>query len=751
METVQIFHHYRPVRVAYAAQFYDKQQLLDAVNRATLVAGGMYNPILPMGIDDAIVENLIRTFNPDVVENLTGNKIDFLDKQTHLEWPRLGVQSTYSNDKNGATVNLLDVSHKMQEIYENNARDKGQNNCVLPVWEANNPRALFLAFEFGKYPVLNKRDFEAAFLHYLEADEVTLENGATVDPKLYDRYTPIHLTAHDMRLVSGGFGESDNGYYIGYYDDPMDLVNYWNLRAYGKNLIFIEADKAGLDVIEHNNQRDQDRSAPPRGVYRSVWYRTELKRDFITDYLKDAINTPMLHEIPAGYWTGGYSNNAVRPQYESNKNVLAQLEITDNRKQLVFQMPQPPVYKANGYRLPQAVISCVKTFGFYSQNNRHLLEPPAIPGLTSWAAYQLSSHMHGVRLRVGELHLITDTNDSIESLSLIHYDDLFSEIFKLSDLSIERSAPGQLADKLIDHMGGVDSCRIFKVKGVRNLLNGMKVDQSIPWSGAIDKIRDVDLTGKASFDDYKDLYIQQRDTKNLSAQECMDFLITNNLMRAGYNLKCENCGLSFWVNLTQANDYVECEFCYKQVHMAVQIRSRGDIAYRRSGLFGKNNNLEGSVPVALTLMALTRLGGMHDAPFATARKIKSKAAGIDCETDFIVLGRDSERGSDVVIGECKTNMPITRQDVENLLKVKKQLDSNDVTTYISFTKLSPFTADEISLFKEMDDAGACPILFTEKEVAPYNLYFNFDKSELEVPHPFSAHDLARNSKKLYLS
>lgn len=751
METVQIFHHYRPIRVAYAVQFHDKQQLLDAVHRATLVAGGMYNPILPMGVDDEVVKKLIGTFRPDVVENLTDSKVKLLEAREDLDWPRFGVGSTYDNNESGATVNLLDVSHKMQEIYDGSTRRKEKNNCTLAVWEHDDPRALYLAFEFGEYPKLNKRDYGIAFMHYLDAEKIAVKSDDAINLELYDRYTPIHLTTMDLRLRSNGFGESDSGYYIGSYDDPIDLVNYWNLRAYGNNLVFITPDQAGRDLIEHIKLSELGRNTGSRAAYQSVWYRTELTNAFVAEYVKELVNNPLLREVRNGYWTGGFNSTAVEPLYEGNRNVLAQIEADENHRRLVFSLPQPPIYKTSGYRIPQAIMSSVKTFGFYAANNRHLLEPPAIHGLTSWAGYQLTSHMSAVRLRSGELSTFVDTGDSIQRLSLIHYDSLLSEIFKIRGMSIEQSAPGRLTDKLIDHMGGVDSCRIFKVKGVRDLLNGMKVDQSISWSSAVDKIRDFDPdTGNASFDDYKDLYIQQRDTKELTAQECMDFLITNNLMRAGYSLRCENCGLSFWINLTQADDYVECEFCYKQVHMAVQIRTRGDIAYRRSGLFGKNNNLEGSVPVVLTLMALSRFGGMQAGPFCTARTIKDATTGINCETDFISITGDSERGVSIVIGECKTTMPITRQDVDNLLKVKKRLDSEDITAYICFTKLTAFTQDEIALFKEMDAAGVCPILFTGREFNAYNLYFNFDEAELEVNHPYDCSELVRNSRKLYL-
>jgi hypothetical protein len=81
----------------------------------------------------------------------------------------------------------------------------------------------------------------------------------------------------------------------------------------------------------------------------------------------------------------------------------------------------------------------------------------------------------------------------------------------------------------------------------------------------------------------------------------------------------------------------------------------GAWAYRRSGLFGREDHQQGAIPVALTLQEMDTI--LHwEMVYGTSMTLEPAGAGIaPCETDLVIV---SEKGfyEDVVgvaVGECK--------------------------------------------------------------------------------------------------
>src|SRR5690606_9811921 len=119
-------------------------------------------------------------------------------------------------------------------------------------------------------------------------------------------------------------------------------------------------------------------------------------------------------------------------------------------------------------------------------------------------------------------------------------------------------------------------------------------------------------------------------------------------------------------------------------------------AYRRSGLFGRNDNQEGSIPVVLTLLRLYHLHQLNSFAMTSAMSLEPNGAEIQkCETDFVFLVNQS-RGHrvQVAIGECKTRKAITEDDVQNLLRVAKAFPTDRFEVFLIFSKLSDFSDEE---------------------------------------------------------
>ena len=88
-----------------------------------------------------------------------------------------------------------------------------------------------------------------------------------------------------------------------------------------------------------------------------------------------------------------------------------------------------------------------------------------------------------------------------------------------------------------------------------------------------------------------------------------------------------------------------------------QLRDR-NWAYRRSGLFGRDDHQHGGIPVALTLQQLDTQLFSHGMLYTTCLELAPGEAAINaCETDFVVVttGFSHHRPHlpQVIIGECK--------------------------------------------------------------------------------------------------
>ncbi len=222
------------------------------------------------------------------------------------------------------------------------------------------------------------------------------------------------------------------------------------------------------------------------------------------------------------------------------------------------------------------------------------------------------------------------------------------------------------------------------------------------------------------------------------------YLVKKGVFRVGLKLKCTNCELDFWTAIDDLSTEVQCELCGTSFNVTGQLRDR-DWAYRRSGLFGREDHQEGSIPVALTLQQMDTAFSQNII-YTTAMNISPLTSKIEqCETDFVVIGKaDREERVSLGIGECKSAQEITVQDVEHLKQVADAFPSNRIKSYIIFSKTCPFTPEEIERCRAAQDPNrARVILLSDRELEPYFIYERTQKEYDVRVSAISLEDLAK--------
>jgi hypothetical protein len=301
-------------------------------------------------------------------------------------------------------------------------------------------------------------------------------------------------------------------------------------------------------------------------------------------------------------------------------------------------------------------------------------------------------------------------------------------------------------------MGDIQGCRVFKISGVRTLLQSYGPQKHFERSAAIQTIRECDpQTGVPKFSKYERLFIEPRKHGPLTPEQVFTFLVKKGVFQVGLSLVCPHCELEPWIPLDDVATEVGCEYCGKNFLITPQLRDR-NWKYRRSGLFGRENNQEGSVPVVLTLQQLDST--LHDNRiFTTNMLIEPISARIEpCETDFVLIeqGFGSDRVS-VAVGECKTRKEISEDDVRKLSLVADVFEENGLDAFIVFSKIDPFTADEIARCRvAQGNFGMRVIMLTNRELeATYFMYEQTEKEFMIRPSAGYLKGLAESTDIIY--
>jgi hypothetical protein len=772
MPTTNVSISYRPVRIGFLI----KDGSIDDFRRCceinTLLWGGIYNPIIPVGGNDFLTKQLIDLFAVDILYSLTDDPQinSLIKKYPYLENPHHISENIFYEDwhTKKQAVAYIDVLHLIRYFWNEefkHAKDD-HSNCTYVSWSDQDPLAILFTAIFGAYPqsITLKDDYQKAFKNGLRAGDVVIQD--VLDSELSKRITPLNLTG--SRLVNHkGFG-SEDGLFIGNSRQFMDLVMFWNLRASGIETVFLPIDnfeRFKLFATTFINVLDERPSRHPNfedwiGVYflkddkdgyKDILKNFSPKKNFMLSHLTD-VTWNSLNIKPSS------------PQFKP-KSTLSIIEERHGKYNVVIPLPEKPFFDDRTFNQSYVVSIGLNTEFEYPG---YTLRLPYLPDLNEFYSRQVVFDPWTLRVGNNEIGLIEDSNCESVTLYPIAIADVMIKVFERAGFKVDISPAGRLADLIITNMEGIEGCRVFKVRGARRLIKEA--------SNGLDWVEAEKLIWREDFKRFFDLYIESRKKKNLSPSDVLYYLIRKKVFSVEPEWKykiysqlqckqkefsCNNCGYKSNILVTQFQYVWKCGFCGAEHYLPLYVRSnlRNDLRswrIKKSGLFAKDNNQEGSIPVILTLMQLNRrLGHGHEAKWTTSLILNSTQSS--CEIDFSILSLGSRFGEQelqIAIGECKENSEINDRDVENLCCIKDKLDASGIECFLVFSKATDsFLPSEIARFKRLvKEKSIYPILFTNTELEPYEPYWHHPKENtLPHKHAMSFQEIAENSRHIYLS
>jgi hypothetical protein len=722
--------------------------------------GGRYNCVIPAH-DSELAEQLVSCFAVDVLLPVQSDDATkaFIDRFPHLEHNRWSDSIFHNHD-----CEFADIRHALRRVAAR--QDEVEKRLYLPTWDANDPLAALFVTQFGAYPATNGdiADYKGGVQGAFGTPDTQFPVDGELPVALLEGVSPLALTGFDMSRSRSRGGWLGPGIVLGSVKDFDALAMFWNLRAAGAALIFYdESYGARLRAFANAFLERIRKPSLDREPQVNFWIRGDCSPDESWKPDLELGDTPV--SLSDGRGTALWNGMNIHPQMPTfsllHRDVVPTYSEADGKADAYFALPGRPFTDDDVQALRQKYAVVVDATQYGSPDAELTFETPFVPRLNEFYGRNFHFDYDAARSQIGRLDkgvvaFISSISTQQLQVRAFRVFDWMKAFFALSKMNIERSEPGLRATRLIAQLGGLRDCRVLKIRGVRALLRKYGVDESFTRTGAIEAIRDKDpTTGAIGFDAFKNLHIEARPRPDMKPDDVLRYLLERRVFRVGLELTCPNCQLPSWLHVDDVKTVSSCPYCDHSHDVTPQLKDR-DWRYKRSGIFGRNDDQLGGVPVALTLQQLST--NLHDSVlmYSAAMSFRPNGAAIEpCESDFVVVAGKlgiSEAPVQIVFGEAKTEGLIDAQDIRKLGKLADAVPRELAQTYILLSKTGTFSSDEIEIAKTLNtDHRQRVILWSRDELEPYYAYERSREKLGDNWHAVSLRNMARITHQLHFT
>lgn len=758
MNTLSVTIRYRPIRIGWCVRAGDSAAMREAMRLTFTMWGGRYNPIIP--IDDfEAASSLIQLFRVDVLWPVSDDEAvkEFIKRFPHLPNPFFQDELFVPYSNGERSPQLLDIYHPIRRLYEEHFKNNPSPDTTVTIfeWQAEDPLADVLLATLGAVPPVDVTgtDYLGLLKQQLSAKTVALSPKEPLPLFSGNNWSVSAFCRAFMQQhysVQNHWGHP--GVFVGNASDFDDLLTFWNLRATATSLMFYDPNQATRFEPSLTNWLELLR-ARPKGRFESdnsiaIWFRESTPEPDISKFGQGL----RLCTTSDGTWNG--LNVKAPCMYFSEGSALAAIgENSTGMPNLSFQLPPKPFNEDTRLHDQNLVVSIDPGIGLFG-DERATLQTPYVPELNEYYGRQYYFEYAKARVESEGMGIISNASRSDLTLNALDVVELVKRIFLVAGIDAKPSKPGLIASRLIQQMGGLQSCRVFKIGGVRLLLETFGPDTSFSHQCALRAIGKGDSdNGILPITEYKNLFIEHRPHRTeLKPHDVFSYLLKKGVYRTGLEFDCPSCQLEFWLSLDDVRTDVVCEYCGHRFNVAPYLRDKDVWRYRRSGLFGRSDNQEGAIPVILTIQQLHTTFHSRGMLYAPAMLLESGTTVISkCETDFVAIAQRPIDGKiDVAIGECKTRKQISDDDVNNLKAIADAFPNDRFNVYVIFSKLGSFTTDELARARQLNNQyQRRVILFTARELEPYHLYERTAQEYKIAPYAVSFEDMANITDQIF--
>ena len=727
---------YRPIRIAWVINSHDFAAFRYAVRATSVLSGGRSNPIV-FADRGKEAEQIIDLFRPDILIPIGSSSEvrEFPSKYPYLITPSFHdeIFVNYSNGKRAWVLDVISVfaSIKGQSL----PVSEEKNSLHITKWHVDDPLSDVFLAQYGGLPSAEEAgaEYDAMFSRLSEGREFNIELNGNIPGQSVVSPGCIHVSTLGLERLGGrDSGWRSPGYFFGSSDDLEDLACFWNIRAAGVSLVFVDPkypDRFTDQIAAWGQWLEETKSHRPEwNRDPALWSRTIQSED-LQKLIPDR-KYPICN-VSEHLWNG--LNLKTSLMQFGQTSVLGVLGDDEGCPKVSFPLNDLPISDIARTNTQQFVASMSFLGGLYG-NETYTLQPPYIPELNEYLSRSMYWDYSKLRIepeRIGILLSGFETDLSIKALPVA---SLFERILQLSGYRSKPSSSGLITRQVISRLGGLHGVRVFKISGVRRLLKKHGPTDSFLKQDALSTIGQTDPENpEAKFSNHSNLYLEPRTHgASLRPADVVDHLVKKGVFRLGFKLTCPMCSLADWISIDELKQANQCGFCGESYDSSLQLL-HSEIHLRRSGIFGKERNALGAIPVALTLHQVSRnIGsGLNQGMYSLSLDLTNALDSSDqCEIDFLwMMPRLPPDKTVLILGECKDQGPINleafKKDIKSLGRIANGIPKNRFDVFYLYSKLKAFTKDELAEAKTLNpEHHQKLILLTDRELEPDRIYEN---------------------------
>ena len=669
----------RPLRLAFLVDPRSTDALREAIQINSTLWGGAYNPIIPLYKKsppawqdkplrapkaEVVIKGYVDAFDPDILIQCGAQLPPYLTtlgleivKSSEI-WERHFQEKRAVAPKYG-----IGVFEVLEEVFNEHFRYKEKFPVRVIVPRIPSKLAPYWAALLGEFP---KDVHETVFKQFrtaLDLEEVDVTPG-TLRALLHGNVLfPRRITQFDLETRGrSGFRKDDFLFFMDATRN-LDIIDYWNLRALGKQVLPIpkqlvnDADLRSIatDFVNraHWPYRDNPKIQNYASFIRSRHVTMEEMQAYATSLnIKKAENGDwpaytLQHWYPRIWDEWGRDKDGADPADVIGDEQTVEVAETKGRVQFQTFLPEFAI-RSGGYH--EARCANEVNFRFYGTRETVAQILPKTNGQNVKRAISpAASFPDDWRVGRNGLVRLVKHHGWTEHWDVPLAQEVFFAWLKDLGWEPELSAPGLIAKEIFTQLEGFP--RVFANEDLLKLLEHMN-------GGPINE-RELSV-GE----------VKNRLARMSSRTGLHDYLISKNVFRIGAKVQCPSCRRNSWFSVDDLKDELFCPKCLKNF-AAVGNIDQSTWCYKTAGPFSISGYADGAYCVLLSLdfIGERRLNRSLTSSFSFIAKGKG---GPEIEADFGALWQEGMFGvitEGAIFGECKTFGEFEKQDIERMRKI----------------------------------------------------------------------------------
>lgn len=663
----------RPLRFVFAVDPKDSTALMRVFEANSVLWGGPYNFILPLfkRVPDrykepyrkkinaaALVQGLVEAFQPDLIVELEVGAAAFIN---FPQGRTITLDQLLGRDNRGACNYGVDLRTIIADLYETTFRfvQRHPPNVVIPS-SSNSRYAMLYAALFGSLP--EEGPTADCSVHFLKALDGKRQSFAPADyPRLFDRkyLCPLSVAAHTLETRRNSWSMDSKLYYMD-ERSPLDLIDFWNLRALGWGITPLPASLAQslTGFCEEFIEKSYRPYPPPSNVYHHASFlcspsNTQADLQAFLSTLKRPqqsgphMTVSMDLRVPRVWEEWGRSADHAEPQMvvESTASVDSQLI-------------------GSGLHVSTAVPKFLQDDWYASSRHACANVLESVPGgapVIPWGSGEMSGLIHDSadkKVWISQEGIVTTAGrfSSFRFLRAPSPINVFTAFAKSKGLNLAMSPAGNTCEQAIKALGGLPWISI--VARSPELLRFL--DRLAHENFEIESDTTPGRKVRKPYASYANtLEIVKRTTRGpeIAVANFFNALINTGVLTVGLTLRCHQCNHSSWHNLNSLAPTVTCPRCFGSMAFPSTLPPRReDWAYKVSGPFAAEHFAHGAYCVASTLHFLTEKV-VGESTWLPSFRL-TNAEGKEIEADFGMFARPNRFSNAtspfLIVGECKS-------------------------------------------------------------------------------------------------